>query len=209
MRFTDPDRSGRPVADARSAVNGRRFTHDQCATHVVHDPPSTTPITDPPITDFGSPTRYLSSSGGLPVERGSASEVVLEGSAGQNHDGTPYQATTFTATGLTASYHGGSTAFAFAVDSGTAVGNAAQIRVSYDLTGDGSWDRVETYRYFATDPIAGAENYTQQVGLRSADGTLGDLADGSVKVEIWSALTGAGGSGPTIRASSSITLPFS
>ena len=60
---------------------------------------------------------------------------------------------------------GGATAFALAVDSGTAVGNAAQLRVSYDLTGNGSWDRVETYRYFATDPVSGAENYTQRVGL--------------------------------------------
>ena len=80
-------------------------------------------------------------------------------------------------TGLTASYGGGTTAFALAVDSGTAVGNAAQLRVSYDLTGNGSWDRVETYRYFATDPVSGAENYTQRVGLLSSSGTLGNLVE--------------------------------
>ena len=81
----------------------------------------------------------------------------------------PIRQATFTATGLTASYAGGATAFALAVDSGTAVGNAAQLRVSYDLTGNGSWDRVETYRYFATDPVAGAETYTQRVGLLSSE----------------------------------------
>ncbi len=135
--------------------------------------------------------------------------VALEGSAGRNHDGTPYQAATFTSTGLTAAYSGGTTAFTLAVDSGTAVGNAAQIRVSYDLTGDGRWDRVETYRYFATDPVVGVENYTQRVGLLSSTGALGDLVDGSVRVEIWTALTGATGPGSAIKANSTVTLPFS
>ncbi len=109
---------------------------------------------------------------------------------------------------MTATYQGGHSAFRLAVDSGTSVGNAAQIRISYDLTGDGSWDRVETYRYFATDPVVGPENYTEQAGLLSATGTLGNLAGGKVRVEIWSAITGAG-SPPTVGGASSITLPFS
>ena len=74
------------------------------------------------------------------------------------------------------------------MDSGTSVGNGVQARVSYDLTGDGSWDRVETYAYFATDPVTGVEHYTQARGLASASGTLGNLVNGRVKVELWSAI---------------------
>ena len=47
-----------------------------------------------------------------------------------------------------------------------------QARVSYDLAGTGSYSRVETYRYFATDPVPGTETYTQAVGLRSSPGAL-------------------------------------
>ena len=89
------------------------------------------------------------------------------------------------------------------------MGNAAQLRVSYDLTGNGSWDRVETYKYFATDPIPGVENYTQQAGLLSSSGALGNLSNGTVKVEIWTALTGVVGTGPILGSKSSVTLPFS
>jgi hypothetical protein len=109
---------------------------------------------------------------------------------------------------LTARYLGGLSAFTLAVDSGTSVGNAAQIRVAYDLTGNGSWDRVETYHYFATDPVVGAENYTQQLGLLSVRGGMGDLVGGAVRVEVWSAITGSG-TPPTVGAGSVITLPFS
>ena len=127
---------------------------------------------------------------------------------GATHDGTPYQPSVFTASGLTSGYHGGTTSFALSVDSGVAVGNAVQVRVSYDLTGNGSWDRVETYRYFATDPVPGAERYTQHAGLVSASGQLGDLTGGRVQVEIWSALPG-GSTPATVGADSSLVLPFS
>ena len=86
------------------------------------------------------------------------------------------------------------------------IGAATQARVSYDLTGDGSWDRVETYRYFATDPKAGPERYTQAVGLRSSQGSLGTLRGGTVRLEVWSAL---GGSGTVLDlAESSLSLPY-
>ena len=65
----------------------------------------------------------------------------------------------FTATGLTGAYGGGGTAFDLFVDAGTGVGNATQVRVSYDFTGNGSFDRVETWDYFATDPVTGYEHY--------------------------------------------------
>ncbi|MEG3615502.1 hypothetical protein, partial [Isoptericola haloaureus] len=80
-------------------------------------------------------------------------------------------------------------------------------RVSYDLTGDGTWDRIETYGYFATDPVPGNETYTSQGRLAAEDGTLGDLDDGTVRVEIWSAL---GTATPTVTTGpdSTLTLPF-
>jgi hypothetical protein len=83
-----------------------------------------------------------------------------------------------------------------------------QVRLSYDLTGNGSWERVETYRYFATDPVPGYEHYTQAAGLQSSSGTLGNLANVTVKVEVWSAI---GGSPSTLGLGnlSVVTRPYS
>ncbi|WP_406364632.1 hypothetical protein [Streptomyces sp. NBC_00645] len=50
------------------------------------------------------------------------------------------------------------------------MGNAPQVQLSYDCSGDGSWNRGETYRYFATDPVAGWEHYTERAALISATG---------------------------------------
>lgn len=111
----------------------------------------------------------------------------MEAANGQ-YDGTPHAASTFVATGLTKSYAGASPTFDLYVDAGSAVGSAVQLRLSYDLTGNGSWDRVETYRYFATDPLPGYEHYTQNARLLNATGTLGNLNGGTVKAEVWSAI---------------------
>lgn len=102
---------------------------------------------------------------------------------------------------------GGSTEFDLAIDAGRAVGSATQLRVSYDLTGDGSWDRVETYRYFATDPEPGIERYTSEAGLLKEQGQLGELTGGVVRLEIWTTL---GEGGTTLGLDdSSVLLPFS
>ncbi len=102
---------------------------------------------------------------------------------------------------------GSTTEFDLAIDAGEAVGSATQVRVSYDLTGDGSWDRIETYRYFATDPERGDERYTNNEGLLKEQGQLGELAGGVVQLEVWSAL---GEGGTTLNlADSSVLLPFS
>ncbi len=87
------------------------------------------------------------------------------------------------------------------------MGNGVQARVSYDLTGDGSFDRVETYNYFATDPVTGFEHYTQAKGVKSSSGTLGNLVNGKVKVEVWSAI-GSGASTLGVGDQSVLTLPF-
>ncbi|GAA3341255.1 hypothetical protein GCM10020358_31920 [Amorphoplanes nipponensis] len=97
--------------------------------------------------------------------------------------------------------------FDVAVDAGATVGNATQLRVSYDLTGDGSFERVETYRYFATDPVAGWERYRETAGLAAATGTPGDLANGTVRVEIWNAI-GSGPSTVSLGSLSTVQLPY-
>ncbi len=89
---------------------------------------------------------------------------------------------------MTLALSGKAPTFDLFVDAGTSVGSATQVRISYDLTGNGSWERVETYRYFPTDPVVGYEHYTQNQQLLSSTGTLGDLAGGKVKVEVWSAI---------------------
>ncbi|GAA0821891.1 glycosyl hydrolase [Streptosporangium amethystogenes subsp. fukuiense] len=168
--------------------------------------PTSTPTPTPTVGPFTA-TRYLQSGGGLPGTAGSAGTVTLAAANG-NRDGTPTNAQVFTATGLTGTYNGGSTTFDLFVDAGTTVANGTQIRVSYDLTGNGSWDRVETYAYFATDPVTGWEHYTQGAGPQSASGTLGNLSGGQVKVEVWSAI-GNGTTALGVGNQSLVRLPFS
>jgi len=127
--------------------------------------------------------------------------------ANGEHTGTPAAAETFTASDLNLRYTGGATAFDLLVDAGTAVGNAPELRVSYDLTGDGTWDRVETYHYFATDPLMGYQHYTQAAELLSSSGALGDLAGGRVKVEVWNAI-GHAATSLGVGNQSVIRLPF-
>ncbi|MGC4879309.1 glycosyl hydrolase [Micromonospora sp. DT43] len=168
-------------------------------------PPTTAPPTTPPPSS-GSPTRYLLPGGGLGAAGSAATTTVA--AANGNHDGTPTNAQVFTATGLNLAYSGAQTTFDLFLDAGAAVGNGVQVRVSYDLTGNGSWDRTETWRYFATDPVAGYEHYTQAVGLASATGSLGTLSNGTVRVEVWSAI----GNNPTtvgVGNQSVLRLPYS
>ncbi|MFG1869652.1 glycosyl hydrolase [Micromonospora arborensis] len=168
-------------------------------------PPTTAPPTTPPPTS-GGPTRYLLPGGGLGAAGSAATTTVA--AANGNHDGTPTNAQVFTATGLNLAYSGGQATFDLFVDAGTAVGNGVQVRISYDLTGNGSWERVETLRYFATDPVPGYEHYTQSAGLASATGTLGSLSNGTVRVEVWSAI----GNNPStvgIGNQSVLRLPYS
>ncbi|MGX1838931.1 glycosyl hydrolase [Streptomyces diastaticus] len=135
-------------------------------------------------------TFRLRSGGALTTGTGgaSASDTVAS-SEGRNHDGTPNKPLVYEAKGVNATLKAGaSTAFRLRVDAGTAVGLGQQARVSYDLTGDGTFDRIETYAYFATDPVPGWEEYTHARGLKSATGTLGDLRGGTVRLEVWNAI---------------------
>ncbi len=152
--------------------------------------PSTSPSTSPPPGGGNSATLYAQSDGSLSADPGASGSVQVTSGDGANHDGSPYRPVTLTATGLTGTFDGGTPTFDLAVDAGGAVGNAVQLRLSYDCTGDGTWNRVETYHYFATDPVPGWEHYTQTSALLSATGTACDLDNGTVRAEVWNALGG-------------------
>ena len=133
--------------------------------------------------------------------------MTLNPSDGQTRDGEPYRPFVFTASNVWLMPTAGESGFDLAIDAGGTVGSATQVRVSYDLTGDGSWDRLETFRYFATDPEPGIERYTQGSGMLASQGALGELLGGVVQVEVWSAL-GEGGTRIDLEASS-VIVPFS
>jgi hypothetical protein len=124
---------------------------------------------------------------GNTLSLGTSGSATISSAGGANWDGTPHNPLVYTACGLNGS-GAGTTSFDLFLDAGTTVANGTQIRVSYDLTGNGSWDRVETYRTFATDPAPGWEHYTQAVGLQSSSGALGAFVNGKVQVEIWNAI---------------------
>jgi hypothetical protein len=142
----------------------------------------------PTPTPTAQPGRYYLGKNGRVRASVPADATVTLAAANCQCDGTPNKAAVFTATGVNRKWTGAAAAFDLAVDAGTAVGSATQVRISYDRTGDGTFDRVETYRYFATDPIAGYERYTQDRQLLSATGTMGNLTRGTIRVEVWNAI---------------------
>ncbi|MBB0246676.1 family 16 glycosylhydrolase [Streptomyces alkaliphilus] len=149
---------------------------------------------------------HLRGGGGLGAAQSGASSATLPSADGANHDGSPHRPQTFLAEGVNARYTGGDTRFELFVDAGTTVANGQQVRISYDHTGNGTWDRTETYRYFATDPEPGWERYTESRGLASSAGSHSDLVNGRVRVEIWNAI----GNGPStvgIGNLSTVTIP--
>lgn len=134
--------------------------------------------------------------------------ATLASSNGMNHDGRPQAESSFTISGVDAHYLAArSTVFKLTVDAGANVGDAAQAAVSYDFDGNGTFDRTETWRYFATDDMTGWQVYGNDAGLESVSGaTLRDLAGGAVKVELWTAI---GSHAIQVDlAASSLDLPF-
>ena len=131
----------------------------------------------------------LGTPGSLSVMPGNAASIdSIPGAGGVNHDGTPTNALVYTLSGVSATYNSQSTQFTLYADAGTTPAQAVQVRVSYDFTGDGTFDRVETYRYFATNDVSGWEAYTQAQGLLSASGSFSNLSNGTVRIEVWAAL---------------------
>jgi hypothetical protein len=117
-----------------------------------------------------------------------ASTDSIPSAGGVNHDGTPTNPLVYTLSGVSATYNSQSTQFTLYADAGANPGQAIQVRVSYDFTGDGTFDRVETYRYFATNDLSGWEAYTQAQGLLSSTGSFSNLSNGTVRIEAWAAL---------------------
>ncbi|GAA4024216.1 hypothetical protein GCM10022247_55900 [Allokutzneria multivorans] len=145
-------------------------------------------------------TLHVTSPDKLSVTSGSgALNDAVSSAGGRNFDGVPTNARAYTTCGISGTVDPAKqTQFSLNVDSGTGVGNGVQARISYDPNGSGNYTRTETYRYFATDPVNGWENYTQASGIQAQSGTLTNLSNGCVKLEIWSAI----GSGNTsLRAS--------
>ena len=145
---------------------------------------------------------------------GGAATDTIPSAGGTNHDGTPTNALVYNSGAITATYNSAQTTqFALYLDSLTAVANGVQARVSYDFTGDGTFDRVETYNYFPTDPVNGYELYTQAQGVKTATGTFANLSNGKVKLEVWNAI---GNNTDLIRTSatsangqqSTVTIPY-
>ena len=133
---------------------------------------------------------------------------------GGNYIGTPHDPLTYTISGVTGTYNSAQTTqFALYLDSLTAVGNGIQARVSYDFTGDGTYDRIETYNYFPTDPVTGWETYTQAQGQSTATGTFTNLSNGKVKLEVWNTFNNNSAQIRTSATSangqqSTVTIPF-
>lgn len=167
--------------------------------------PGPDPGPDPHPEPAGSGLRVAGGAIGFDAALGT---IALASAAGANHDGRPHAASTFSLTNVTADFAAGqTTGFALKVDAGTGVADAVQFAVSYDFDGDGSFDRTETYSYFATDNVAGWETYGSQAGLKSATGAaMQDLVGGTVKVDLWNAL---GNHRVQVDlADSSLSLPF-
>ena len=97
--------------------------------------PTATPTTTPT-----APTRrasyYLRADGRLGASAPAAGTVSLA-AANCQCDGTPTKARAFAASGVTRDWPGGPPTFDLFVDAGTSVGSATQVRISYDLTGNG------------------------------------------------------------------------
>jgi endoglucanase Acf2 len=187
VRFSDG--TTLTVAPGKTATTGAHTWSGGNAVPTDPNPP-TDPPTDPPVT---SPALALVSPGKLTTAGGAGAVAdSIAAAGGVNHDGTPANARVYTACGITGTHDPSlQTRFALQVDSGTAVANGVQARVSYDPTGAGTYPRTETYHYFATDPAAGWETYTQVRGRAAQTGNPVDLADGCVKLEVWSAIGNA------------------
>jgi hypothetical protein len=158
---------------------------------------------------------YANSGGVLSFTAGtSAASEAITSAGGSNYDGTPTNARTYTISGINGTYNGGqSTAFNLFVDSNTGVGNGVQVQVIYDFNGNGTSLRTETYHYFATNPAADWETYSQNKGIKTTSGSFANMTNGKITIKVWSAI---GNSGSSLRVNAStangqqstISIPF-
>lgn len=69
---------------------------------------------------------------------------------------------------------------------------AIQAAISYDWTGDGNWDRTEIFKFFATNPTVGYEEYKTSVVVSTSGAEYQALKGGSVRIQLWAALPDGG-----------------
>ena len=74
----------------------------------------------------------------------------------------------------------GATRFQLHLDSQERSCPNLQLQLSYDFEGDGRVDRVERYRPFATDNRPGWQVFSEQIGLREAQGEMRDFEGGKL-----------------------------
>ncbi|MEV0528750.1 glycosyl hydrolase [Streptomyces sp. NPDC050439] len=162
--------------------------------------------TDPPTGN----TFRLTTGGALTTSTSTTTgSDTIASASGANHDGSPNQPLTYVIKNVNGKVKSGSsTSFRLQVDAGTTVALGQQARISYDLTGDGTYDRVETYQYFASDPVTGWEEYTQAKGLKSTTGSLGELKGGSVRLEVWNAIGNGTAKLKTGAADTVVVIPY-
>lgn len=120
-----------------------------------------------------------------------ASTDTVPSAGGVNRDGTPTNPLVYQIGNLRGVYQaGGQTQFALFADALNHGQTAVQARVSYDFDGNGTWDRVDSYRYFAINDVTNWEQYTHVIrnGIQFSTGAFADFQGGSIKFEVWSAL---------------------
>lgn len=120
-----------------------------------------------------------------------AATDTVPSAGGVKHDLAPNNPLTYVVAGLHGAYvAGGQTQFALFADAYNHGQTAVQARVSYDFNGDGAWDRVELYRYYAVNDVGNWEQYTEVIrdGVQSISGAFANFTGGSVRFEVWSAL---------------------
>lgn len=148
------------------------------------------------------------------TEGTNAASDSIASAGGGNFDGTPNNPLVYVVSGVTGTYDSTkATGFSVYLDAGANVADGSQVRISYDFTGNGSYDRLETYNYFATNDVVNWEQYTQARGLKSATGTFSNLSNGRVRIEIWNAI---GTHAVSLRTSATgsqgqqslVTIPF-
>jgi hypothetical protein len=166
-------------------------------------------------TVFVLPGATATTNGSLSFSAGTSAALdTIPADNGTTFDGTPNNPLVYRITGVSGTYNGGTTQFTLFVDAKTAVGNGVQLQVLYDFSGSGTFSRVETYHYFATDDVTGLQSYTQSAGLENSLGAFANLSNGTIEIKVWNAI-GTNPSFLNAGATSSqgsqsiITLPFS
>jgi hypothetical protein len=122
---------------------------------------------------------------------------------------TPFNPLTYVASGLNGTYNAASAVKWNIPVTSNGTGDGIAIKISYDFDGDGKIDRTELYDWFATDASnTTIENYGTKKLISATGAPMQNMANGSVKVELWNANGSHDVSINTDAANSFVSLPF-